>query len=104
MLRELATSDPYFQCPMTGTNYVGDRGLRDRVIARVSEIVAPRMAPLLDGYRFLGAGFRVKQTGDESHLPLHQDPSMIDEDRHWSLNFIIPIVDTTEENGALRIV
>lgn len=104
MLGELPESDPYFHCPMTGTNYVGDRGLRDRTIARVSAIVGPRLAPLLDGHRFLGAGFRVKQTGDESHLPLHQDPSMVDEDHHWSANVIIPIVDTTGANGALRIV
>jgi hypothetical protein len=104
MLRELPGSDPYFHCPMTGTNYVGNRGLRDRITARVSEIVAPRLAPLVDAHRVLGAGFRVKQTGNESHLPLHQDPSMVDEDRDWSMNFIIPIVDTTVANGALRVV
>src|SRR5262245_16053688 len=91
MLRDLDPSDPYFHCPMTGTNYLGDRNLRNRVMDRVSALIAPRLVPLIDRYRFLGAGFRVKQTGSESALPLHQDPSMVDEDRDWSINLIIPI-------------
>ena len=43
-----------------------------------------------EDYRFVGASLRVKQTGPESYLCLHQDPSMVDEDRHWSMNIIVP--------------
>lgn len=104
MLRGMPPSDPYFQIPMTGTNCIGDPDLRRRICGEVQRIVAPRLETVLDGYRFVGAGFRVKLVGPDSRLPQHQDPTMVDEDRFWSINIIAPIIDTTAENGALQVV
>lgn len=89
---------------MTGTNSIGNLALRKHILAEVSRIIAPELGSILDDYRLVGAGFRVKQVGAESGLPQHQDPSMVDEDRSWSMNIIAPIVDTSRENGALRVV
>jgi hypothetical protein len=104
MLGALDASDPYFEPPMTGTTTIGSVALRRRICDDVSTIIAPRLGELLDDYRFLGAGFRVKQAGPHSALPQHQDPTMVDEERYWSMNVIVPIVDTTPDNGALRVV
>jgi hypothetical protein len=104
MLDSIEPSDPYFGCPMTGTNFLGDRALRMRISTRVGEVVGPRVATVLDKHRFVGASFRVKQTGPQSLLCLHQDPTMVDEEREWSMNFFVPLVDTTRDNGALRLI
>src|SRR6185312_6480887 len=91
MLGSIEPSDPYFGLPMTGTNFLGDRELRNRISARVSDVVGPAVRATLGAHRYMGAGFRVKQTGPESVLCLHQDPTMVDEDREWSMNFIVPL-------------
>jgi hypothetical protein len=104
MLRRMPASDPYFEPPMTGTNCIGDPELRRQICEKVHRIVEPHLGSVLDDFRFVGAGFRVKQVGPESHLPQHQDPTMVDENRHWSINIIIPLVDTNPENGALQVV
>jgi ectoine hydroxylase-related dioxygenase (phytanoyl-CoA dioxygenase family) len=104
MLAQMPASDPYFQVPMTGTNCIGSLTLRRRILAEVSRMIAPELAAILDDYRLVGAGFRVKQVGPESYLPQHQDPTMVDEEVSWSMNIIVPIVDTNSENGALGVV
>lgn len=104
MLAAMPVTDPYFRYPMTGTNCIGDLALRQQVLAAVAAIIAPQLDALLEDFRVVGAGFRVKQVGAESALPLHQDPTQVDEDRHWLMNVIVPIVDTDPENGALQIV
>jgi hypothetical protein len=105
MLEAIAPADPYYACGMTGTNYLGDRALRYGINHDLDRLVAPALPRLLDdGYRFVGASLRVKQTGPESYLCLHQDPSMVDEARHWSMNIIVPLVDTTAENGAIQVI
>lgn len=104
MLSELEPSDPYFQPPMTGTTVIGSIDLRRRICDDVSKIIAPHLDTVLDEYRFLGAGFRVKQVGPDSQLPQHQDPTMVDEERYWSMSIIVPLIDVNGENGALRVV
>jgi ectoine hydroxylase-related dioxygenase (phytanoyl-CoA dioxygenase family) len=104
MLGAIPVADPYFQLPMTGTNWIGTLALRARVLAEVGQIIAPALASILENHRLIGAGFRVKQVGEESHLPLHQDPTQVDEERYWIMNIIVPLVDTSRENGALQVV
>jgi hypothetical protein len=97
-------SDPYFQLPITGTNVIGSFALRERVLSEVGAAIASDLATVIDDFRLVGAGFRVKQAGPESRLPLHQDPTQVDESRYWLINVISPIVDTSPENGALQVV
>jgi hypothetical protein len=104
MLSEMEPTDPYFAPPMTGTTVLGSLALRRRICDEVTALVAPHLDAVLDDYRFIGAGFRVKQAGPDSALPQHQDPTMVDEERHWSMNVIVPIIDAHRDNGALRVV
>ena len=104
MLSQLQASDAYFEPPMTGTTTIASIPLRRRIVDEVTRIIAPRLGAVLDDYRFLGAGFRVKQSGPNSALPQHQDPTRVDEERYWSMNVLVPIIDTTRAHGALRVV
>ena len=104
MLAEVPPSDLYFSNPMTGTTYLGSLDLRRRITARIGKIIEPYVLSTFERCRFMGAGLRVKLPGPESTLCLHQDPSMVNEEIHWSLNVIVPLVDTTADNGALRFL
>lgn len=104
MLSELPESDPYFKVPMTGTNCIGSLPLRARILASVGQIIEPAVSSVIDNFRLIGAGFRVKQVGPDSELPLHQDPTQVDEERAWLMNIIVPIIDTNVDNGALKVV
>src|SRR5262245_14140090 len=64
MLGAMSGSDPYFPLRMTGTNWIGDLDLRARVLAELSRIMAPPLAAVVDDTRLVGAGFRVKYSGD----------------------------------------
>jgi hypothetical protein len=89
---------------MTGTMFLGSRDLRRRIVARISEIIAPHLVSVFERFRFVGAGLRVKLPGSDSALCLHQDPSVVNEEVHWSLNVSVALFDATAENGTLRFV
>ncbi len=81
----------------------GDADYRRDVHAGVGEVLAPRILPLLVGYRFCLGGFVAKQGGDaQSKVELHQDWWFVDEDRFWSLGAWCPLSDVGPENGCLR--
>lgn len=86
------------------TIYVTDRAFKARVRDLVLAVVRDRLARCLGGHRLLGASFTVKPPGPSSALGLHQDPTLVDEDRYVSLNVWIPLVDCTQRNGALRVL
>lgn len=52
----------------------------------------------------LGATFLCKAPGPEGKMPVHQDWTVVDESKYYSATIWVPTVDTTEENGALRVI
>jgi hypothetical protein len=50
------------------------------------------------------ANFVVKEPGPKSFVPPHQDWTMVDETRFYSLNIWCPLVDTNPENGNIGVV
>lgn len=57
----------------------------------------------LVNYRAIGCGFVTKKSDPNSRVYPHQDWSFVDETQYSSLNLWAPLVDTTEENGLLKI-
>ncbi|OWY20990.1 hypothetical protein C7N43_00695 [Sphingobacteriales bacterium UPWRP_1] len=53
----------------------------------------------LDSYRPLGGTFLVKQSGETSNLTVHQDWTIVDETIYTSVNFWLPLMDITSNNG-----
>ena len=52
----------------------------------------------------LGGSYIVKYGGDKGVLFPHQDWNIVDEDRYRSFNIWVPLVDTTENNGAITVL
>ncbi len=51
-----------------------------------------------------GGMFVVKPSGEQGHLPPHQDWSFIDEQKHWSLNMWCPLQDVDAKNGNMQML
>ncbi|MBP6516223.1 MAG: phytanoyl-CoA dioxygenase family protein [Chitinophagales bacterium] len=54
--------------------------------------------------RPLGGSYITKYKGQNGSLLPHQDWSIVDEEQFRSFNIWIPLVDTTEENGAICVL
>ena len=48
--------------------------------------------------------FIAKQPGDHTEFNVHQDWSIVDESKYYSVNVWVPLADTDESNGALWII
>lgn len=81
-----------------------DHEYRESVMQRVGPIIEPHLGLLLQGYDAFAASLTVKWSDDESELPPHQDWTMVDEERFRSVAVWCPLVDTDEQNGALRVL
>ncbi len=55
-------------------------------------------------YKILGSTFLCKATGDDGKVGVHQDWTVTDESKYYSATVWVPTLDTTEENGALRVI
>lgn len=55
-------------------------------------------------YKILGSTFLCKGTGDGGIKGVHQDWTVTDESKYYSVTVWVPTLDTTEENGALRVI
>ena len=54
--------------------------------------------------RPLGGSYIVKYKGEKGVLYPHQDWNIVDEDYYRSFNIWVPLVDTTEANGAIAVL
>jgi ectoine hydroxylase-related dioxygenase (phytanoyl-CoA dioxygenase family) len=52
----------------------------------------------------LGSTFLCKAPGEEGKVDVHQDWSVVDETKYYSATIWVPTIDTTPENGALRVL
>jgi ectoine hydroxylase-related dioxygenase (phytanoyl-CoA dioxygenase family) len=80
-----------------------DRDYRRQAEALVREILAPRAAALLRGYRFLLGAFLLKPSG-AGPLAVHRDWTMTADPLQTSLNCWCPLVDVDGRNGALALL
>lgn len=75
----------------------------------VSETIARSFARAVDetftNTRFFWGNFNLKfPSGKGGIVPLHQDPSFLDERDACALGLWVPLIDTTKHNGALQVI
>ena len=101
-----ASADPIRRMPFNVTIMSEDSGYRAAVSAAVENAVAPAIAVLFDNSRFVYGSFVVKppSPGGLGIVPLHQDPSFIDETAGDTCNVWIPLIDVDSSNGCLRVI
>ena len=81
-----------------------DLSYRQAMSDGISKIVTPKINQYLDEVQALGGSFIVKGSSKQATLPPHQDWNIVDESKHRSFNLWLPLVDTLEENGGLKVI
>ena len=100
-------ADPIRRMPFNVTIMSEDSGYRAAVSAAVEDAVAPAAARLFANSRFVYGSFVVKPPAPgagDGIVPLHQDPSFIDETAGDTCNIWIPLIDVDRSNGCLWVI
>jgi hypothetical protein len=83
----------------------GDPEYRLAVSAMIEKTFARAANQIFDDACIFWGNFNIKYPRrNMGAVPLHQDPSFLDERRYDALAIWVPLTDTTPENGALQVV
>jgi hypothetical protein len=76
---------------------------RRAIRSELNAVIAPRVLPLLSGYKSISAVFFHKRAHTErGRVPIHQDYTFVDQSKHVGVHVWIPLVDVNEDNGCLQ--
>ncbi|XZO04197.1 MAG: phytanoyl-CoA dioxygenase family protein [Microcoleus sp.] len=78
---------------------------RQLVTQEIKRLFAPKLANFFPKYRIALCNFVPKKPNlSSSIMPLHQDPSLVDESSLNSFGVWCPLIEVNEQNGCLQIV
>jgi hypothetical protein len=95
---------PEQPAPFYATAHHQDSNFRKQMSAAISEVLKSHSDEVFNECNLLGASFISKSKDDASKLQPHQDWNIVDENQFRSFNLWIPLVDLTEENGAIEVL
>lgn len=105
MLQQLLATVPVdTESPFWSSSFLDDIEFKKQLSASVSEILASGLSAFLAEHRPLGSSFLVKQPGDHSVMPIHQDWTVVDETQFGSYTVWMPLQDTNAQNGCLQVI
>jgi hypothetical protein len=91
--------------PMCFSMKTSEVSYRQLITEEIKRLFAPKLAILLPEYRIANCNFaRKKPNLSSSIMPLHQDPSLVDESSLDSFGVWCPLIDVNEQNGCLQVV
>ncbi|MCB9191214.1 MAG: phytanoyl-CoA dioxygenase family protein [Flavobacteriales bacterium] len=90
--------------PFWSSSFLADADFKKELSDSVSEVLGASLDELLSDYKQLGCSFLVKQPGEYSAMPIHQDWTVVDESKYGSFTFWMPLQDTTTKNGCLQVI
>lgn len=71
---------------------------------QINQEIHASINEIFKNYKPLGSSFLTKRSGDDSIMPIHQDWTVVDENKYASITCWIPLVDTNQSNGAIQII
>lgn len=77
---------------------------RKTVDAFIQQQVSESLELFFENYKIHCGSFIVKGADEKSALKMHQDMTLVDESVFTGINIWIPLVDLTEENGAIEML
>lgn len=85
-------------------SYSSDYAYKKRASDAIVSMFSRHYARLFQNYLPFGAAFLYKAPNNKSELAVHQDWTIVDEERYVALNCWVPLTDVTADNGALGVV
>jgi len=85
-------------------SYLSDALFKKKVSHTISNVLYPWFEKCFQNYQGFGGTYLYKIPSGDSHLDVHQDWTIVEEDRESALNCWIPLCDTDEFNGTLFVL
>ena len=85
-------------------SYSTDKNYKKKASDEIVRVFSRSYEKYFKDYTPFGGAFLFKVPGENSHLSIHQDWTIVDEEVNVALNCWIPLNDIHENNGALHIV
>jgi len=86
------------------TSFHPDTDFKKKVSDEIISLVQEKLNTIAVDYKILGSSFLKKNANDNNPLPLHQDWTVTDEEKYGSYTIWIPLQDTSQQNGAIRVI
>jgi hypothetical protein len=86
------------------SSFSNDFSYKKKVSDSITTIFQPHFEKIFKGYRALGSAFLYKQPDTHSILPIHQDWTLVDEEKYVAINIWVPLIDATPYNGSLYVL
>jgi ectoine hydroxylase-related dioxygenase (phytanoyl-CoA dioxygenase family) len=81
-----------------------DAGFKGDIYSHIDGLIVENLECNFQDFKKLGSTFLCKAPGAEGIMDPHQDWTVVDEDKFYSATIWIPTIDTTEQNGALKVL
>lgn len=94
------------QIPLSfhSTSFITDDVLKQKINQEVEKIYCKKTESLFHDIKKLGSSFLTKPTGVTGAMPVHQDWTIVDEEKFYSATIWVPLHDVNEDNGAIRVL
>lgn len=92
------------ETPFYSTSFHPNLALKKKVNTEIVDLLKNILDDTFFEYKILGSSFLIKSPQSNNPLPLHQDWTVTDEEKYGSYTIWIPLQDTTQQNGALRVI
>jgi ectoine hydroxylase-related dioxygenase (phytanoyl-CoA dioxygenase family) len=86
------------------TSFIEESTFKEAINSQVELVFKTKIEALFHDYKSLGTSFLTKRIGNNTNMPIHQDWTVVDEDKFVSVTCWIPLVDTTFNNGAMQVI
>ena len=86
------------------SSFQEDTAAKTALNQQINQRVQASINEIFKDYKALGSSFLTKRSGDDSIMPLHQDWTVVDENKYASITCWIPLIDTTPSNGAIQVI
>ena len=77
---------------------------KQKINEETNQVFGNKIDAVFTGIKKLGSSFLCKAPGQGGKMPVHQDWTVVDESKFCSVTVWIPLVDTNEKNGAIRVL
>lgn len=95
---------PQIPASFHSTSFSTDNVLKQKINNEVEKIYSSKAETLFHDIKKLGSSFLTKPTGITGTMPVHQDWTVVDEEKFYSVTAWIPLQDVNENNGAIKVL
>lgn len=85
-------------------SYSSDMGYKQKASDHIKRVFAKSYDRIFKNHTAFGGSFLYKMPSENSDLVLHQDWTIVDEEKQVALNCWVPLCDTGVNNGTLMVV